>query len=296
MESPPEQAGQTGPIPGSSQGTQQDPDAFPPVPRWVYDPPKQDPPVLHEEVYEQAQKDGSTVRGGYVVIDKPAGLLAVPGIGEDKQDCARSRVHAMYPFATGPMTVHRLDVATSGVLVLALDPATHRNLSVQFERRRITKRYLALVEGHLDPALGDGGVIQTPMRKDLDRSPAQLVDFDRGRDSQTRWRVLARETLLGEPVTRIEFEPVTGRTHQLRVHAADMKPGAVRVVGPGPSGEPPVEFADGMGRGLGAPIVGDELYAGRMDLGDRLMLHAWTITLNHPVSGKMMSVRAPEPF
>jgi len=293
VESPPGQSGQK----HAESASEADRGAFAPVPRWTYDPPKGDPAVLHEEIYERAQKDGSVVQGGYVVIDKPAGLLAVPGIGDDKQDCARSRVQAMYPFASGPMTVHRLDVATSGVLVLALDAATHRNLSVQFERRRIGKRYLALVEGHLDPALGDGGVIQVPMRKDLERSPTQLVDFEQGKASETTWRVLARETLVGgEPVTRIEFEPVTGRTHQLRVHAADMKPGAVRVVGLDEHGEPPVEFADGMGRGLGAPILGDELYGGRMDPCGRLMLHAWTLTFNHPVSGKMMSVRAPEPF
>ena len=123
-----------------------------------------------------------------VAIDKPSGILSVPGIGPEKADCARSRVQAMYLFASGPMTVHRLDIATSGVLVLALDAATHRNFSVQFERRRVSKRYVALVEGHLERGEGQ---CRTPMRKDLDRSPTQLVDFEQGKESCTEWRVLA---------------------------------------------------------------------------------------------------------
>lgn len=266
---------------------------FGPVARWEYHPPADGPTVIFEELYERTQKNGEAVPGGYVVIDKPSGLLAVPGLGEGKDDCARSRVLARYPFATGPMTVHRLDVATSGVLVLALDAATHRNLSLQFERRRVTKRYLALVRGHEVGGAGESGEIHTPMRKDMDRAPTQLVDFRQGKASQTKWRVLARETFRGEPVTRLELTPETGRTHQLRVHCAEGYPGAVRILG-----EPGWQFNNGNGRGLAAPILGDEMYAGPEPTpeADRLMLHAWTLTFNHPVHGKMMSVCAPPPF
>lgn len=250
-----------------------------PVPRRIYTPPAGAPRVIHEDLFER-----DAVRGGFVVIDKPAGLLAVPGIGPDKGDCARSRVLAMYPWATGPMTVHRLDLATSGLLVVALDADTHRNLSVQFERRRPSKRYVALVGADLTRGPGEG-LIDAPIRKDLDRPPTQLVDWRQGKPSQTRWRAIGREALGGEPVTRVELEPITGRTHQLRVHAAH--PRVVTVGGPPP--EHAVEHD-----GLGAPIVGDELYAGRP--AERLMLHAWTLTLNHPVTGKMMSFEAPAPF
>ncbi|MFT5423673.1 MAG: tRNA pseudouridine32 synthase/23S rRNA pseudouridine746 synthase [Phycisphaerales bacterium] len=263
---------------------------FGPVARWDYAPPADGPGVIFEEFYEREQKNGQVVPGGYVVIDKPSGLLAVPGLGEGKDDCARSRVQALYPFASGPMTVHRLDVATSGVLVLALDAATHRNFSLQFERRKVSKRYLGIVQGHVR---GESGSIHTPMRKDMDRAPTQLVDFKLGKPSETKWRVLARETLHGEPVTRIELLPETGRTHQLRVHCAEPRPGAVRVVG-----EAGWEFANGNGRGLGAPILGDEMYAGPNPKPetDRLMLHAWSLTFSHPVHGKMMSVCARAPF
>lgn len=264
--------------------------AFGPVTRWTYAPPAHGPAVLHEERFDREQKNGEIVPGGYVVIDKPSGLLAVPGLGEGKDDCARSRVQAMYPFASGPMTVHRLDVATSGVLVLALDAATHRNLSLQFERRRVSKRYVALVQGHVQ---GDEGSIHTPMRKDMDRAPTQLVDFAQGKASETSWKVLTRETFNAEPVTRLELLPQTGRTHQLRVHCAEPKPGAVRVIG-----EAGWEFNNGNARGLAAPILGDEMYAGPNPRpeADRLMLHAWSLTYNHPVHGKMMSVCAPAPF
>ncbi|MEZ6317926.1 MAG: RluA family pseudouridine synthase [Phycisphaerales bacterium] len=252
-----------------------------PVPEWIYTPPPGPPPIVHEDCFTRDTPAGP-IRAGFVVIDKPAGLLAVPGVGPEKADCARSRVLDLYPWATGPMTVHRLDLATSGLLVLALDADTHRNLSVQFERRRPTKRYLALVEGHL---AADAGLIDVPMRKDFDRPPTQLVDWRDGKPSQTHWRVLARETLAGDPVTRLELTPETGRTHQLRVHAAHPRVVTVGV----PPADHPMEHD-----GLGAPIVGDDLYAARP--ADRLMLHAWTLTLNHPITGKMMSFWSEAPF
>lgn len=248
------------------------------VPRWRYDPPASGPAVVHEDTW--TGEDGH--RRGFVVVDKPAGLLSVPGIGPEKADCARSRVADSYPWATGPMTVHRLDVATSGVLFVALDPDTQRNLSVQIERRRVTKRYEALVIGH---ATGEG-VVSVPLRKDLERRPTQLVDFEQGKASETRWRAVGVERAGGVVVTRVGLEPITGRTHQLRVHMSDSAGTEfVRTVG-----EPGPEHI----RGLGMPILGDELYGGGSDT--RLMLHARTLTFNHPATGKMLSVRTDVPF
>ncbi|MEQ8769517.1 MAG: RNA pseudouridine synthase [Phycisphaerales bacterium] len=256
-----------------------------PVPKWVYDPPADGPRVVHEELYE-VERDGSAGPGGFVVVDKPAGLLAVPGIGPEKADCARSRVQRMYSWATGPMTVHRLDLATSGVLILALDPWTHRNLSRQFEDRRVEKRYVALVEGHLEV---DSGAIDVPMRKDMDRPPTQLVDWREGKESRTEFRVLARGTIDASgraiDVTRVELRPITGRTHQLRVHAAHPR---VAVVGHAPGDHLPEED------GLGAPIVGDEMYGG-IDA-PRLMLHAWSVTFHHPKMGRRMSCASDPSF
>lgn len=252
-----------------------------PVPSREYHPPEHGPAVVHEDLYEIDAHPA-----GFVAVDKPAGLLAVPGIGPAKADCARSRIAERYPWATGPMTVHRLDLATSGLLLIALDPWTQRNLSIQFERRNTAKRYLALVQGHL---ARDAGVIDVPMRKDTDRPPLQLVDWLDGKPSRTAWRVLARETLdlnaQTVPVTRVELTPETGRTHQLRVHAAHPR---VTVVGEPPASHPP-EL-----NGLAAPIIGDDLYHGPP--APRLMLHAWTLTLHHPLTGRRMSVEASAPF
>lgn len=239
---------------------------FGPVPTFAYDPPPDNPEVIHEDE-------------GFVVVDKPAGLLAVPGIAPEKQDCVRSRVAAMYPDATGPMTCHRLDLSTSGVMILALDPKTHRSLSKQFEFRKTRKRYIALVEGHLER---DEGEILTPMRKDMELRPLMLVDYFDGKPSKTRFKVLARETWENHPVSRVQLEPFTGRTHQLRVHAAH--PRITTIGDPGPEHSP----------GLGAPIVGDELYGGLP--APRLMLHAAALSIYHPKSGQSMTFRAKDPF
>lgn len=244
-----------------------------PVPVFAYAPSPGDPVVIH------ADPD-------FVVVDKPAGLLSVPGIAPEKQDCLRSRVRAMFPHATGPMTCHRLDLSTSGVMILALNPGAHRNLSRQFEQRKTLKRYIALLTGRLEH---DSGEINCPMRKDMEVRPLMLVDFVQGKPSVTRYRVLARETRNGRPVTRVEFEPRTGRTHQLRVHAAHPFITTVGTLGQGDPGQTP---------GLGAPIVGDELYGdpSASPSADRLMLHASMLTIHHPATGRQMTFCAPDPF
>lgn len=237
-----------------------------PLPDFIYDPPPGDPPIIHAEET-------------FVVVDKPAGLLAVPGIADGKDDCVRSRVAAMFPHATGPMTCHRLDLSTSGVMILALTPRVHSTLSKQFEFRKTRKRYVALVEGHLER---DEGEIHAPMRKDFEVRPLMLVDYIEGKPSKTRFRVLSRETWQGHPVTRVQLEPFTGRTHQLRVHAAH--PRITTVGSPGPEHTP----------GLNAPIIGDDLYTGLP--APRLMLHASMLTIYHPFTGQSMTFRANDPF
>lgn len=235
-----------------------------------YRPPDGPPAVLHEDDW-------------FVVIDKPAGLLSVPGIAPEKHDCVRSRVKQMYPDATGPMTCHRLDLSTSGVMILALNAKTHKNLSVQFEFRRTQKRYIAMLEGHLDR---DEGTINCPMRKDMEVRPLMLVDYAEGKPSQTHYRVIARESYRDRPVTRVELLPHTGRTHQLRVHAAHPQVTTVGTLG---------QINEDETTGLGHPIVGDELY-GNASNADRLMLHASMLTVHHPRTGKQLTFKASDPF
>lgn len=245
-----------------------------PLPEMVYCPPAGIPTILHEDDH-------------FVIVDKQPGLLTVPGIAPEKKDCLRSRIEDLFPLATGPITCHRLDMSTSGVMILTLDANTHRNLSRQFEQRKVQKRYVALVEGHLEH---DEGTINCPMRKDMDVRPLMLVDYIQGKPSVTHYTVLAREEFEGRPVTRVEFEPHTGRTHQLRVHAAHP---LVTTVGEDTMGtNDPTETI-----GMGAPIVGDEMYnPNAQDTTTRLMLHASMLTIYHPVTGKQMTFKAPVPF
>ena len=196
-----------------------------------------------------------------VVVDKPSGLLSVPGRRPEHADCVAARVRARFPEATGPLTVHRLDMDTSGLIVLALDPTTHRALSRLFQEREVSKRYEAVVDGRARP---DEGTISLSLRLDLDNRPYQIVDEQRGRPALTRWRVLAR----GDRWTRVEFVPHTGRTHQLRVHAAV---------------------------GLGCPIRGDLLY-GDPTSAPRLQLHATTLSLRHPATGVQIEWHSPPTF
>ncbi len=202
----------------------------------------------------------------YAVIIKPGGMLSVPGKGADKADCAASRVLTAFPHCSGPLVVHRLDMDTSGVMVFGLDPDAQRELSMQFESRVVTKHYIALLQGTLKQ---DHGTIQLPIRPDIDHRPLQIVDHVHGRDSITHFQVLSREI----DRTRIRFDPITGRTHQLRVHAAT-----------------PSHLG-----GLGHPIIGDVLYGGAME-GEQLCLHAAHLSFLEPGTQRRVEYSAPPPF
>ncbi len=195
-----------------------------------------------------------------VVLDKPAGMPAVPGRGPDKQDCLLARLHETLPQV---LVVHRLDWATSGAIVFALDPAAQRELSRQFEAREVEKRYTAVVRG--EPA-DDAGVIDLPLRKDFDHPPRHCVDRVHGRPARTEWRVVRRM----RDRTRLELTPLTGRSHQLRLHLAT----------------------------IGHPILGDALYAdaATQALAPRLLLHAERLSFDHPEDGRRLTVMAPCPF
>ncbi|MAJ46969.1 MAG: RNA pseudouridine synthase [Planctomycetes bacterium TMED75] len=197
-----------------------------------------------------------------VAFDKPTGLLSVPGIGPEKADCLASRAENAI---SGTRIVHRLDRDTSGVIVLARDADTHRELSRQFHDRETDKTYFAVVAGTV---LGEEGLIDAPLRKDLDRPPRHLVDQVQGKSAQTRWCVEARGC--APERTLLKFEPHTGRTHQLRIHACV----------------------------LGHPILGDDLYAPpeTVQAADRLMLHAAELVVTHPRSGERIQLVAPVPF
>ncbi|WP_329724216.1 RluA family pseudouridine synthase [Ideonella sp.] len=197
-----------------------------------------------------------------VAVDKPAGMLSVPGRGPERADCAASRVQAAYPDA---LIVHRLDMGTSGVLVFGRGADAQRTLSVSFAQRRVDKRYIAIVAGSL-PA--DEGRVELPLICDWPNRPRQMVDHDRGKASTTLWRVLQRSA--DGATTRVELTPLTGRSHQLRVHMQQ----------------------------IGHPIVGDELYAPPdvQAMAPRLLLHAECLTLPHPADGRVITIPSPCPF
>lgn len=198
-----------------------------------------------------------------VAVDKPAGMLSVPGRGADKADCAARRVQAAFPDA---LIVHRLDMGTSGVLVFGRGAAAQRLLSASFAERAVAKHYVAVVAGA--PA-DDAGRVELPLICDWPNRPRQMVDAQRGKPSTTLWRVLARHE--GPPRTaRLALTPVTGRSHQLRVHL----------------------------QAIGHPIVGDELYAPPevQALAPRLLLHAESLTLPHPADGRLLMLASPCPF
>ncbi|WP_435627726.1 RluA family pseudouridine synthase [Candidatus Ferrigenium straubiae] len=202
------------------------------------------------------------------MANKPAGLLAVPGRGADKQDCLASRVQAEFPDA---LVVHRLDMATSGLLLFARGAEMQRRLSHLFSKREVQKRYVAVVAGRVESLSAE---IDLPLAGDWPNRPRQKVDHELGKPSLTRYRVLG----YGEDVrpgvskgerdtctTRVELEPVTGRTHQLRVHLA----------------------------AIGHPILGDALYG---QGAERLMLHASALSFAHPLGGEPLALASEPPF
>lgn len=213
-----------------------------------YQPPPDGPVLIHAD-------------DSLLLVDKPAGLLSVPGRGEDKQDCVLSRLLPTFPDA---LAVHRLDMGTSGLLLLARGKAMHSALSRLFRERQVDKRYVATIAGLLE---ADAGEISLPLICDWPNRPRQKVDHDIGKPSLTRFRVLERQPEL--EYTVVELEPVTGRSHQLRVHLA----------------------------ALGHPILGDELYGGSAYArAERLLLHATEIAFSHPHTGTTVHFHRPAPF
>lgn len=208
--------------------------------------------------------------GEIVVVDKPSGMLSIEGKGPDKQDCMASRVRSLYEGCIQQPCVHRLDQATSGLLVLGLTKMAHDRLSLAFERKEVHKTYEALVYGIVEES---NGIVDLPIRLDVSNRPYQVVDFEYGRKAVTKWRKLSIENRYGTKCTRLELEPLTGRTHQLRMHCT---------------------------YGLGHPIVGDALY-GDLELDTalkipRMMLQARRLSFTHPVSGEPMAFELDSDF
>ncbi len=216
-----------------------DPDYRPPTEPWLT--------VLHEDAQ-------------IVVFDKQSGLLTVPGKHPSLSDSLETRARARWPTAG---IVHRLDKDTSGVIVMALDKRTHGRIGSQFEHRQTEKSYIARVWGAVE---GDSGTIELPLATDWERRPRQRVDFENGRPSRTDWRVIAREP----DATRLELTPLTGRTHQLRVHLL----------------------------AIGHVILGDPFYAegAALAAADRLQLHAEMLAFTHPATGERVRFVSPAPF
>ena len=195
-----------------------------------------------------------------LVVNKPAGMLSVPG--KTGQASVLTLLQERYPDATGPILVHRLDMATSGLLLAAKDKDTHALLQKQFEGRTVKKRYIALLEGI--PQAEPKGFIRLPLRPDFDNRPLQMVCYEYGKPAVTRYEIMDTEN----DRTRMAFYPETGRTHQLRVHAAHPE-------------------------GLNCPIVGDPLYG---QPADRLYLHAERLEFRHPVTGQRLQIQKEAPF
>jgi tRNA pseudouridine32 synthase / 23S rRNA pseudouridine746 synthase len=202
-----------------------------------------------------------------LVVEKPSGLLCVPGRGDDKQDCLSERVRRRYPDA---LVVHRLDMATSGLWVMARGAPMQRLLGDAFAQRQVDKRYVAVVAGQLRAASPqeEWTLIDVPIAADWPNRPLRVIDEEHGKPSQTRWRVLSRDGISN--TTRLELAPLTGRSHQLRLHL----------------------------RSLGHPILGDALYASPevCSRSNRLLLHASELHFAHPATGQRMAIRSAVPF
>ena len=205
-----------------------------------------------------------------LVLHKPAGLLCVPGRGEDKQDCLSARAQQRWP---GALIVHRLDQATSGLVLMARSLAVQRLLSEAFATRQVQKRYVTVVQGALGQPQpqclpeSPWQLIDLPIAADWERRPLRVVDATTGKPSQTHWRAVGYDS--AQHTTRVELEPLTGRTHQLRVHLS----------------------------ALGHPIVGDTLYAPPPHhAGQRLLLHARELGFTHPIDASWCHVVLAEDF
>lgn len=195
-----------------------------------------------------------------LVLNKPSGLLSVPGKGEHLADCLESRAKQRFPSA---LTVHRLDMDTSGLMVMGLNKFAHRHLSLQFQNRNVDKTYVARVYGIFEK---ESGMIDLPLICDWPNRPKQMVDFENGKSSQTKWQVIKQS----ENETLVRLTPLTGRSHQLRVHLNE----------------------------LGHPILGDRFYAHNeaLAMSDRLCLHATAITVMQPIEKIKMTFEMPSPF
>jgi len=209
----------------------------------AYTPPDGAPSVLHAD-------------DDLLVVDKPPGLLSVPGRGPDLADCLIERLRADFP---GVLLVHRLDRDTSGVIAFALTRQAQAHLGRQFEERRTRKRYVALLTGRIAEASGE---VDLPIIVDWPNRPRQMICHQTGRPAQTRWKRIAHEGAQ----SRVHLVPITGRSHQLRLHM----------------------------QAIGHPILGDTLYGGAP--APRLMLHAERLELTHPATGAALKITAPVPF
>jgi len=194
-----------------------------------------------------------------LVVNKPSGVLSQPGKTMDGS--IATQVAQAYPDATGSLLVHRLDMDTSGLLLLAKRRDVHRQLQQLFEKRLVSKRYVAILSKQ---PVGLGGMISLPIRPDIDNRPSQMVCHEHGKSSETLWRLLSNDS----SSVRVLFQPVTGRTHQLRIHSAAKQ-------------------------GLNSAIVGDRLYGVE---GERLMLHASHLAFIHPVTRAPMRLKSAAPF
>jgi tRNA pseudouridine32 synthase/23S rRNA pseudouridine746 synthase len=196
----------------------------------------------------------------FVVVNKPSGLLSVPGKDPALADSLQRRAEARWPAAG---MIHRLDKDTSGVMVIALNKRAHAKIAMQFEKRTSEKSYVARLWGPLE---ADEGLVDLPIAVDWENKPRQKIDFERGREARTEWRVIARE----DGITRVRLKPLTGRTHQLRLHMMT----------------------------LGHPVLGDPFYATGEALAaaDRLQLHAEELSFAHPTTGERVRFVIPTPF
>ena len=219
------------------------------------------------------------------MVNKQSGVLSVPGRGPEKQDCIVNRLRRIFPNCIEQPSVHRLDMETSGLMVLALNAESQRNLRIQFEKSEVHKKYIAVLDGNLIAnGIKESGEMELYFRLDVENRPHQIWDSVYGKKAITQWRIIGLEKYSPpavegsvlpakgkkHTVTRVEFTPLTGRTHQLRLASADS-------------------------HGFGIPIIGDTLY-GSCKEGERLLLHASYLTFTHPVTGKKMEFICDPPF